>query len=246
MNNFQKLAHLSRDIELLENAGKFDAAEVLQRKFLKEAQADAYMGLVTQDAKNFMMQLDQAYNSGQPTLAIMQKAERAGLSPQELQVLKNHAAKIKTQSNNDFNSQYPNTGYQTAEDTPATPARMPRMGPAQLATSTVPTLEPMPERSDVPQTQQQPVAQNYYTVQSDTANQMQAENANPNSQQESIEQKIYMNALNNIINAFKYNDRNTAEAIYNKTINEFTNPKRRDLFGKQIQRLRSQYLKPTK
>jgi len=38
MNNFQKLAQLSRDIELLENAGKFDAAEVLQRKFLKEAQ----------------------------------------------------------------------------------------------------------------------------------------------------------------------------------------------------------------
>jgi hypothetical protein len=250
MNNFQKLAQLSRDIEILENAGKFDAAEVLQRKFLKEAQADAYMGLATQDAKNFMMQLDQAYNSGQPTLAIMQKAERAGLSPQELQVLKNHAAKIKTQSNNDFNSQYPNTGYQTAEDTPATPARMPRMGPAQLATSTVPTLQPMPERSDEPQTQQQPVAQdsfqNYYTEQSDTANQMQAENANPNSQQESIEQKIYMNALNNIINAFKYNDRNTAEAIYNKTINEFTNPIRRDLFGKQIQRLRSQYLKPTK
>jgi hypothetical protein len=58
MNNFQKLAQLSRDIELLENAGKFDAAEVLQRKFLKEAQADAYMGLVTQDAKNFMMQLE--------------------------------------------------------------------------------------------------------------------------------------------------------------------------------------------
>ena len=248
MNNFQKLAQLSRDIELLENAGKFDAAEVLQRKFLKEAQADAYMGLVTQDAKNFMMQLDQAYNSGQPTLAIMQKAERAGLSPQELQVLKNHAAKIKTQSNNDFNSQYPNTGYQTAEDTPATPARMPRMGPAQLATSTVPTLQPMPERSDVPQTQQQPVAQdsfqNYYTEQSDKANQMQAENSNPNAQQESIEQKLYMNALSNIENALKYNDRNTAETIYNKTINEFKNPKRRDLFGKQIQRVRSKYLNP--
>lgn len=38
MNKFQKLAQLNRDIELLENAGKFEAAEVLQRKFLKEAQ----------------------------------------------------------------------------------------------------------------------------------------------------------------------------------------------------------------
>jgi hypothetical protein len=36
-----------------------------------------------------------------------------------------------------------------------------------------------------------------------------------------------------------------AKAIYNKTINEFKNPKRRDLFGKQIQRVRSKYLSPT-
>ena len=38
MNKFQKLAQLNKDIELLENAGKFQAAEVLQRKFIKEAQ----------------------------------------------------------------------------------------------------------------------------------------------------------------------------------------------------------------
>lgn len=38
MNKFQKLAQLNKDIEVLENAGKFDAAEVLQRKFVKEAQ----------------------------------------------------------------------------------------------------------------------------------------------------------------------------------------------------------------
>ena len=78
----------------------------------------------------------------------------------------------------------------------------------------------------------------------DNANQMQAQNSNPNAQQESIEQKIYMNALSNIENALKYNDRNTAETIYNKTINEFKNPKRKDLFGKQIQRVRSKYLNP--
>jgi hypothetical protein len=39
MNKFQKLAQLNKDIELLENAGKFKAAEVLQRKFVREAQA---------------------------------------------------------------------------------------------------------------------------------------------------------------------------------------------------------------
>jgi hypothetical protein len=99
-----------------------------------------------------------------------------------------------------------------------------------------------------PQGQQQPAAQdnfqNNYTEQSDTANLYQQQNSNPNAQQESIEQKLYMNALSNIENALKYNDSNTAETIYNKTINEFKNLKRRDLFGKQIQRVRSKYLNP--
>ena len=38
MNKLQKLAQLNQDIELLENAGKFKAAEILQKKFVKEAQ----------------------------------------------------------------------------------------------------------------------------------------------------------------------------------------------------------------
>ena len=38
MNKLQKLAQLNQDIELLETAGKFKAAEILQKKFLKEAQ----------------------------------------------------------------------------------------------------------------------------------------------------------------------------------------------------------------
>lgn len=42
MNKFEKLAKLNKDIEVLENAGKFKAAEILQKKFLKEAQAFSY------------------------------------------------------------------------------------------------------------------------------------------------------------------------------------------------------------
>jgi len=38
MNKFQKLAQLNRDIELLENAGKIKAADVLHQKFIKESQ----------------------------------------------------------------------------------------------------------------------------------------------------------------------------------------------------------------
>ena len=39
MNKLQKLAQLNKDIELLEAAGKFKSAEVLQKKFVREAQA---------------------------------------------------------------------------------------------------------------------------------------------------------------------------------------------------------------
>ena len=40
MNKLQKLAQLNQDIELLETAGKFKSAEILQKKFLKEAQSN--------------------------------------------------------------------------------------------------------------------------------------------------------------------------------------------------------------
>ena len=128
-----------------------------------------------------------------------------------------------------------------------------------LARNVQPTSAPIPTapvRTNKPQigtnspatNQAQPTAQdnfpNFYTEQNDTSNFYQQQNSNPNAQQESIEQKLYMNALNNIENALKYNDRSTAETIYNKTINEFKNPKRKDLFGKQIQRVRSKYLNP--
>lgn len=38
MNKFQKLSQLNKDIELLENAGKIKAADILHKKFIKEAQ----------------------------------------------------------------------------------------------------------------------------------------------------------------------------------------------------------------
>jgi len=128
-----------------------------------------------------------------------------------------------------------------------------------LARNVQPTSAPMPTapvRTSKPQistnspatTQAQPVVQdnfqNYYTEQSDTANFSQQQNTNPNAQQESNEQKLYMNSLNDIENAFKQQDRNTGEAIYNQSYNQFQNPKRKQFFGNQIQRLRSKYLKP--
>lgn len=119
---------------------------------------------------------------------------------------------------------------------------------AQMPTAPVRTSKPQISTNSPATTQAQPVAQdkfqNYYTEQSDTANFSQQQNSNPNTQQESNEQKLYMNSLNDIENAFKQQDRNTGEAIYNQTYNQFQNPKRKQFFGNQIQRLRSKYLKP--
>jgi hypothetical protein len=202
MNNFQKLAQLSRDIELLENAGKFDAAEVLQRKFVREAQL-GFSPAFPQVGKR------------QPQMVNMQPATTPGPN-----IAQNYDPMFDAPGTAYFDSEAPVTNFQTY---------------AQGGTV-------------APQGQQQPAAQdnfqNNYTEQSDTANLYQQQNSNPNAQQESIEQKLYMNALSNIENALKFNDRNTAETIYNKTINQFQNPKRKQFFGNQIQRLRAKYLKP--
>jgi hypothetical protein len=48
MNKFQKLAQLNKDIQLLENAGKFQAADILQKKFVKEAQLKSARDLMTE------------------------------------------------------------------------------------------------------------------------------------------------------------------------------------------------------
>ena len=207
MNNFQKLAQLSRDIEILENAGKFDAAEVLQRKFLKEAQLG--IGPTIPQVGNRQPRMNnQLATTPMPNIA-------PAYDPM-------------------FDAQAPQGAPYRDYEGEVTKGQMFAQGLGNAAMQQ--------------QSQQQPVVQdinkNYYTEQSDTSNFNQQQNANPNAQQESNEQRLYMNALNDIENALKQNDRNTADAIYNKTYNEFKNPKRKDLFGKQIQRVRSKYLSP--
>ena len=55
-----------------------------------------------------------------------------------------------------------------------------------------------------------------------------------------FEQSVYLNALNKIIDSFK-NKNGNVDSIYNDAISKFKNPKRKELFVNQIQRLRSQY-----
>ena len=86
MNKFQKLSQLNKDIELLENAGKFKAADVLHKKFIKEAQFAMPM---TYNPMMFnpMMFNPMAYNPMaartvvNPTGAVSQPAVQAPTTP---------------------------------------------------------------------------------------------------------------------------------------------------------------------
>ena len=221
MNRYDSLKKLYSDIEVLESAGLYKAANVLHKKFVKEAQAQgAFGGIVTQDAKNFMMELDKAYNSGQPTLGVIQKAERAGLPPQELQALKDHAAKIRTQNNN----QNPTSGYSTPQDNTG-----PQGTPYQDYEAEVTKGKEFIRGLGNAANRAQPQA-----TSGDTSNEMQSQNSMP------AESPMYQQAINQIAKLLQSKNpmnRTIADKIYTDTIVKFKNEKRRKLFGEQYQRL---------
>jgi len=86
MNKFQKLSQLNKDIELLENAGKIKAADILHKKFIKEAQ---YAMPLTYNPMMFnpMMFNPMAYNPMvartvvNPTGAVSQPSVQAPTTP---------------------------------------------------------------------------------------------------------------------------------------------------------------------
>lgn len=227
MNRYDSLKKLYSDIEVLESAGLYKAANVLHKKFVKEAQAQGpFGGIVTQDAKNFMMELDKAFNSGQPTLGVIQKAERAGLPPQELQALKNHAAKIRTQNNN----QNPSSGYSTPQDNTG-PQGTPYRDYETEVTKGEQFIQSLGNAARQQQTNNQAQPQ---ATSGDTSNEMQAENSMP------AESPMYQQAINQIAKLLQSKNpmnRTIAEKIYTDTIVKFKNEKRRKLFGEQYQRL---------
>lgn len=227
MNRYDSLKKLYSDIEVLESAGLYKAANVLHKKFVKEAQAQGpFGGIVTQDAKNFMMELDKAFNSGQPTLGVIQKAERAGLPPQELQALKNHAAKIRTQNNN----QNPSSGYSTPQDNTG-PQGTPYRDYETEVTKGEQFIQGLGNAARQQQTNNQAQPQ---ATSGDTSNEMQAENSMP------AESPMYQQAINQIAKLLQSKNpmnRTIAEKIYTDTIVKFKNEKRRKLFGEQYQRL---------
>jgi hypothetical protein len=220
MNKLQKLAQLNKDIELLEAAGKFKAAEVLQKKFVKEAQAqnNAFVGLVTQDAKNAMMQMDSAWNNGKIQLipGILQNVANTEATPDEQQILKTHANKLMSQRMDENRSQY--QGYQTPQD---------NIAPQGSAVATNAVSQPQGTSGD-------------------TANEMQAQNTMP---AESPIYQQAINQIAKLLQTKNPMNRTIANQIYESTVVKFQDPKRKQAFARQFQAIVSrnfpgQSLKP--
>lgn len=233
MNKLQKLAQLNRDIELLENAGKFKAAEILQKKFVKEAQAKPFKELMTE-----FNTLAQNPNKDFEQLLNWYNYNKLSYSEDEQKYIDAAIDKASARRQNQ--------GTFTTSVQPSNPT----LPTTELNSTATPVNGQMFAQGlgDAAKAQQQAVFNGLGNAISqpvrtdgDNANEMQALNTNPNAQQESIEQKVYMNALNNIINALKYDDINTVETQYKNTINFFKNPRRKEFFEKQIQRLKQQY-----
>ena len=182
MNKFQKLAQLNQDIELLENAGKFEAAEILQKKFVKEAQV---ANMYNNPTLNNDIKLNRYQNYQTP------QAPQSSATTN----MYNDPALNKDIKLNRYQE------YQTPQDNTA-----PQSAPNTLS---------QPQGTS-----------------GDTSNDMQANNSMP------AESPIYQQAINQIaklLNTKMPENRDKAQQIYENTIGQFKDPKRKQLFAKQFQ-----------
>jgi hypothetical protein len=240
MNRYDSLKKLYSDIEVLESAGLYKAANVLHKKFVKEAQAKSAKDLMTelnmlaqnptQDFENLVALVERNLDSS-PAYSV----DEVEAIRRTIQVGKNQRKNVGTFST----TVAPQN--QTLSSNPTSSARKPRTN-FQLAKSTPNNIEPMPERSDPTETQQQPVAQdnfpNYHTEQSDTADFYQQQNTVPNLKQ--IEDPIYQQAIKkiaNLLNTRVPDNRIIAQNIYEQTIGKFQDERRKKAFADQFQKL---------
>jgi hypothetical protein len=205
MNNFQKLAQLNRDIELLENAGKFDAAEVLQRKFVREAQ------LVSNPAFPQV-------GKRQPQMGNMQLAT-------------NPVPNIAPNYDPMFDGQVSPQGAPYRDyEAEVTKGQMFSQGLGNAARQ-----QQTYNQYENPELNAQLQANRANSV-GDTANQMQAQNTIPGD----VEPRLYQTSIqqiSNLLNTKMPENRDKAQQIYENTIGQFKDPKRKQAFGNQFQQI---------
>jgi hypothetical protein len=80
MSKFQKLSQLSKDIELLENAGQIRAAEIMHKKFIKEAQYMMPQMMMPQMMMPQMMPMMMPQMMARPAAPMATSAPNRGVS----------------------------------------------------------------------------------------------------------------------------------------------------------------------
>lgn len=229
MSKYNNLKKLYSEIELLESAGLIKAANVLHKKFVKEAQAKSARDLMTE--LNIL-----AKNPGPDFDNLVSLVERnldssPAYNDDEIEAIKRTIQNGKNQKN-----------LGTFSTTVAPKNQTLSANPLSSANPTLPTNPPSSAAPKQPQ--------NYDPTApiGDFSDQVKAEQADINLSamgesaiQDKKEKRLYMNALNDIILAFKEPNKEAGEAIFQKTVNQFQNPKRKQLFINQIDRQRRKY-----
>jgi hypothetical protein len=238
MNKFSNLSKLFDEIELLESAGLYKAANILHKKFVKEAQPviDPFtpqfgnrqpkigpMGLAQTPRTNIAPMSD-------PTLDQTDQDNNQIVDEDYLfTVIKSLADKFEDFIQDAILGRDTNKSLGLAKNFidrveqyvgPKYSQRLKDYANAQL---------------DIMRKRYADMYQKYYVK--DNVDQS---STNPSSQEEK-EKRLYMNALNDIILAFKEPNKEAGEAIFQKTVNQFQNPKRKLLFINQIDRQRRKY-----
>lgn len=225
MSKYNSLKKLYSEIELLESAGLIKAANVLHKKFVKEAQAKPANDLMKEifllaqnpgpDFDNLILYVKRMLDSSPP------------YNEDEIEAIKRSIEKAQKQRQN----------IGAFSTTVAPPNQT--LAPAQTAAPSTPSTPSTPSVQDPTA----PIG--------DLSDQVKAEqfdiafrglgNSLNQAAQEKKERRLYMNALNDIILAFKEPNKEAGEAIFQKTVTQFQNPIRKQLFINQIDRQRRKY-----
>lgn len=233
MSIFKKLSDLNQDIEILENYQNFKAANILHKKFLKEAQDLKPSRETATYVQVFNKYLTNAQTS--PSQSLINQIRADGfLFKEDQDKLINLISSKMTAT--------------TPTPTPAkNPTETPKVNPQDVSKTPLVSISANNQQQSAFQTLSDTANYNaamesFYSGENQASQANQPQNTMTN--QKVNEQQLYMDSLNDIIELFKTKRPeaiNEAEQIYVDTYTQLTNQSSKTLFARQIQRLRNQY-----
>jgi hypothetical protein len=249
MSVFEKLLSLNKDIELLEAFGDIKSANILHKKFIREAQS-----------------LDPKRDSGPYKQVFDRYFNTAKINPSQKLISSIRSDRFLLKEDQDQLVDYITEMIQTK---PPVQQAQPQVPVSTTAPTTTPGLNlsvtPQPKNvndarflntpklnlNQTPAVQQPTSPVNSDTSNINAAMESMYSAVNQASEQQNVtqtpkvnEQQLYMNSLNEIIELYKTKRPeaiDAAEQIYVDTYTQLTNQASKNLFLQQIQRLRTKY-----